>query len=83
MSTVSSGEELINIAIDIERRGITFYDVMAKSTDNEMARLAFEALAAMGKIHPLFARAGMSEVGLFKGPNQYYRYYIADRRPSL
>ena len=51
MSIVSSGGELINIAIDIERRGITFYDVMAKSTDNEMARAAFEALAAMEREH--------------------------------
>jgi rubrerythrin len=30
MSVVFSGSELINIAIDIERRGISFYDVIAK-----------------------------------------------------
>lgn len=35
-----------------------------------------EALAAMGKIHPLFDRAGMTCAGLFKGRSQYYRYYI-------
>jgi rubrerythrin len=51
MSTVSSGDELINIAIDIERRGISFYDVMAKSTDNEMARNVFEGLVAMERQH--------------------------------
>jgi rubrerythrin len=51
MSVVSSGDELIRIAIDIERRGITFYDVMAKSTDNEMARAVFEALVAMEREH--------------------------------
>ncbi len=35
-----------------------------------------EALAAMGKIHPVFVRAGMKKIGIFKGPNQYYHYYI-------
>ena len=51
MSIVFSGSELIIIAIGIERRGITFYDVMAKSTDNEMARAAFEGLVAMEREH--------------------------------
>ena len=35
-----------------------------------------EALAAMGKIHPLFLRGGMRAVGLFRGRTQYYRYYL-------
>jgi rubrerythrin len=51
MSVVFSGDELINIAIGIERRGITFYDVMAKSTDNEMARAIFNELVEMEREH--------------------------------
>jgi rubrerythrin len=51
MSIVSSGDELINVAISIERRGISFYDVMAKSTDNEIARDTFEGLVAMEREH--------------------------------
>jgi len=51
MSTVFSGGELINIAIGIERRGITFYDIMAKSTDSEMARAVFEELVEMEREH--------------------------------
>jgi len=51
MSTVFSGSELINIAIGIERRGITFYDIMAKSTDNEIARAVFEELVEMEREH--------------------------------
>ena len=51
MSIVFSGRELINIAIGIERRGITFYDVMGKSTDNEMARATFEGLVEMEREH--------------------------------
>ena len=51
MSVVFSGDELINLAIGIERRGITFYDIMAKSTDDEMARVVFEALVNMERQH--------------------------------
>jgi rubrerythrin len=51
MSVVFSGNDLINIAIDIERRGITFYDIMAKSIDNEMARAVFEELVEMEREH--------------------------------
>jgi len=39
-----------------------------------------ESLAAMGKIHPFFRCAGMTPVGLFKGPSQYYHYYIYLKR---
>jgi rubrerythrin len=51
MSIVFSSSELINIAIGIERRGITFYDIMAKSTDNEMTRAVFQGLADMERVH--------------------------------
>jgi rubrerythrin len=51
MSIVFSSSELINIAIGIERRGITFYDIMAKSTDNEIARTVFENLVDMERRH--------------------------------
>ena len=51
MSIVFSSSELINIAIGIERRGITFYDIMARSTDNEIARDAFQGLADMEREH--------------------------------
>ena len=51
MSIVFSSSDLINTAIGIERRGITFYDVMAKSTDNEAARAVFDALVVMEREH--------------------------------
>jgi rubrerythrin len=51
MSIVFSGDELLNIAISIERRGMTFYDIMAKSTDNEVARAVFEILVDMEREH--------------------------------
>jgi rubrerythrin len=51
MSIAFYGSELISIAIGIERRGIIFYDVMAKSTENEMAREVFQNLAEMERVH--------------------------------
>jgi rubrerythrin len=51
MSISFSVSELINIAIGIERRGITFYDIMAKSTDDEMAREVFQRLTDMERDH--------------------------------
>jgi rubrerythrin len=51
MSIVFSGSELINIAIGIERRGVTFYDIMARSADNEIARNLFQGLADMEREH--------------------------------
>jgi rubrerythrin len=51
MSIIFSGDALLNIAISIERRGMTFYDIMAKSTDNEMARAVFEVLVNMEREH--------------------------------
>jgi len=51
MSISFSVSELIDIAIGIERRGITFYDIMAKSTDDDMARHVFQSLADMEREH--------------------------------
>jgi len=51
MSPVYSINDLINIAISIETRGISFYDVMAKSTDNDEARDVFEELVEMEREH--------------------------------
>jgi rubrerythrin len=51
MSIVFSPAELINIAIGIERSGITFYDIMSRTTDSEMAREIFEEFVEMEREH--------------------------------
>lgn len=51
MSISFSGSELINIAIDIERRGIAFYDVMTRSTGNDATRDIFQYLVDMERGH--------------------------------
>jgi rubrerythrin len=43
--------ELINIAIGIERQGIAFYDVLARSAENPKAREVFQYLVAMERVH--------------------------------
>ena len=62
MSIIFSGNELLNIAISIERRGMTFYDIMAKSTDNEVARAVFEALVDMEREHIRIFEDMMDEI---------------------
>ena len=51
MSIELTGSAIINLAIDIERRGISFYDVMAKSADNEISRAVFDRLVKMEREH--------------------------------
>jgi rubrerythrin len=63
MSIVFSAGELINIAIGIERRGITFYDIMSRSTDNERAREVFEELVQMERQHLKTFQDMLEEVG--------------------
>lgn len=51
MSIVFSPAEVLNIAIGIERSGITFYDIMARTTDNEEAREVFQEFVEMERGH--------------------------------
>lgn len=51
MTISFKGSDLINTAIGIERRGVIFYDIMAKSTENDSAREAFQRLAEMERQH--------------------------------
>jgi rubrerythrin len=48
--TYTTGE-LINIAIGIERSGITFFDIMARTTDSDVARDTFEQFVQMEREH--------------------------------
>ena len=79
MSIVFSSDELLNIAIGIERRGMTFYDIMAKSTDNEVARAVFEGLVNMEREHIMIFEDMMDEVDRQpapESPRQGYSDYI-------
>jgi len=61
-----SGSELVNIAINIERRGIAFYDIMAKSADNEAALHIFQHLAGMEREHIAIFQDMLPEVDSYQ-----------------
>lgn len=75
MSIAFSVNELINIAIGTERRGITFYDIMAKSTDNEMAREVFERLVDMEREHIQIFQDMLGEADKHQPPETSTREY--------
>jgi rubrerythrin len=79
MSIVFSVSELINIAIGIERRGITFYDIMARSTDDEMARDVFQGLADMEREHIQIFQDMLGEADKYQPletPTEEYAGYL-------
>jgi len=53
MAIAFSSSELIDIAIGIEKRGIAFYDVIARSTEKTGTRQLFQYLSDMEREHLL------------------------------
>jgi rubrerythrin len=77
MSISFSGRALINIAIDIEKSGIAFYDIMSTSTDSEEARAAFRNLAQMERDHVRIFQDMLGEEGRFQSASPYGPEYAA------
>ena len=77
MSIQFSGSELINIAIGIERRGITFYDIMARSTKNAIASEVFKYLGDIERDHIRIFQGILAEADKYQFPETTgtaYRY---------
>lgn len=77
MSISFSGSELINIAIGIERRGIAFYDIMTRSTENATARDVFQHLADMEQEHVQIFQGMLSEADKYQPSEAYTGEYAA------
>ena len=77
MSISFSGSELVNIAIGIERTGIAFYDIMTRSTENAMAREAFQYLADMERQHIQIFQDMLAEAAKYQTPETYSGEYAA------
>ena len=77
MAITFSGSELINIAIGIEKRGIAFYDTMAKSTENTATRDVFKYLADMERMHIHIFQGMLGEVDKYQIPETYAGEYAA------
>jgi len=72
-----SGSELINIAIGIERRGIAFYEVMARSTKNAVAGDVFQYLADMERHHVQIFQGMLGEADKYQLAETYAGEYTA------
>jgi rubrerythrin len=72
-----SSSELINIAIGIEKRGVAFYDIMARSTENGAARDTFQYLADMERTHIQIFQSMLGEVDKYQIPETYAEEYAA------
>ncbi|MCL0029371.1 ferritin family protein [Dehalococcoidia bacterium] len=77
MSISFSTSELINIAIDIERRGMAFYDVMSQSTENAEARDLFRHLGEMERQHVQIFRDMLGEAGKYQPSESDTEEYAA------
>jgi len=77
MSISFSGSELINIAIGIERRGIAFYDIMTRSTQNATARETFQYLTDMERQHVQIFQDMLGEADKYQIPETPAGEYTA------
>jgi rubrerythrin len=77
MSISFTSNELINIAIDIERRGIAFYDVMTRSTKNTATRDIFQYLVDMERGHIQIFHDMLPEADRNHGVGSYSAEYAA------
>jgi len=72
-----SDSELINIAIGIERRGIAFYDIMTRSTQNAVAHDAFQYLTDMERQHIQIFQDMLGEADKYQIPETHAGEYTA------
>ena len=81
MTIAFSGSEIIKVAIGVEERGIAFYDVMSRSTEDATARAAFHGLAEMERQHILIFQDMLAEAGKYQpappGDAEYNAYVQA------
>lgn len=77
MSITFSGSELINIAIGIERKGVAFYDIMTRSTENAATRDIFQYLANMEREHIQIFQSMLAEADKYHIPETYDQEYAS------
>ena len=75
MAISFSGSELVNVAIGIERNGIVFYDIMARSTENAAARAIFQQLSRMEREHLRIFQEMLDGMGKAQPPQAYTDEY--------
>ena len=76
MSILFSGGELLEIAMDIERNGAAFYQVLANQTKDKDTRAVYEHLAEEEKKHLNTFQGMLSTVGKYQPPEAYAEDYM-------
>ncbi len=81
MSIVFSGGELLDIAIGIEKQGVVYYDIMARSTKQQIASDLFSHLADAERVHAETFQDMLADVEIYSPPpnklNEYNDYMQA------
>ena len=75
MGVFFSGRELIDIAIGIERNGVSFYHSLAKSTENEIAKGIYEYLADEERKHIEVFQSMLGSMADYRPPETYTEEY--------
>ncbi|MFC1903968.1 ferritin family protein [Chloroflexota bacterium] len=63
--------ELINLAMGIEKQGVVFYDIMARSTEESATRQVFQYLAEMEREHIQIFQNMLGEAGKYQISDAY------------
>jgi len=76
MSILFTGSELIEIAINIERNGVAFYQALADKTLNKDARAIYDYLASEEKKHLNTFQGMLNTIGQYQPPEDYAKEYM-------
>ena len=75
MGVFFSGMELIDIAIGIERNGVTFYNSLVDSSGNSLAQGIYKYLADKEREHIEIFQNMLGSVGDYQPPESYTEEY--------
>ena len=75
MGVFFSGSELVDIAIGIERNGVSFYDSLVKSAGNEIAKGVYAYLADEERKHIKVFQIMLDSVTDYRPPETYTEEY--------
>ena len=76
MSVIFSGNELLEIALGIERNGAAFYKALADKAQNKDAKAIYDYLANEEKKHLNTFQGMLNTVGSYKPPEDYAAEYM-------
>jgi len=76
MSILFAGSELIEIAINIERNGVAFYETLADKTQNKDAKAIYDYLASEEMKHLSTFQDILNALDQYQPPEDYAEEYM-------